>query len=176
MGVDSGDDRALLARVAAGDRAALEALYRHHAGWLTARLQHRCTDADTVDIAVQDTFLSVWRTAGRYRGDGAVAAWLWGIAVRRLVDQLRRQRPTPVAPESIVPQAVTFEEQLLGSGAHGSVAPHLRSLAPDLQAVLLAVAVDGLSTREAAVLLGWPHGTVKTRLARARVEMRKALT
>ncbi len=164
-----------MARVADGDRRALEALYRAHAGWLTARLQHRCADAETVDIAIQDTFLAVWRTAGRYRGEGAVAAWLWGIAVRRLIDQLRRHRPIPLAPEQIVPAAVTFEEQLLGSGAHGAVGPHLRNLAPELQAVLLAVAVDGLSTREAAALLGLPQGTVKTRLARARVEMRKAL-
>ena len=56
-------DQALLAQIASGDRAALEALYRRHSGWITARLQHRCADIDLVDTAVQDTFLAAWRGA-----------------------------------------------------------------------------------------------------------------
>ena len=95
-GTAASDDRALLARVAAGDRSALEQLYRSHAGWITARLMGRCADAEIVDLAVQDTFVAVWnKGAGNDRGTGEVAAWLWGIAARRLIDQLRKRRPTP---------------------------------------------------------------------------------
>ena len=84
-------DAELLTAIAAGDRGALESLYHRHARWLLVRLHHRCTDADLVDTALQDAFLSVWRSAGNYRPDaGEAAAWLWSIAVRRLIDQLRR--------------------------------------------------------------------------------------
>src|SRR5262245_61810161 len=87
-------DAALLARVAAGDEdahAALRELYERHAPWLLVRLSGRCSDQGVVDEALQDTFVAVWRRADSYRGQGEVAAWLWGIAVRRLVDLLRRR-------------------------------------------------------------------------------------
>jgi RNA polymerase sigma-70 factor (ECF subfamily) len=171
-------DRALLAQIASGDRSALEALYRRHAPWLTARLQHRCADRELVDTALQDTFVAAWRGARRYSGTGDVGAWLWGIAIRKLIDQLRARRPTPIAPDaasSAIGAAVSFEEELLGSGAFGSLGAALGRLDPDLQAVLLATAIDGLTTKEAARLLGVPQGTVKTRLMRARAQLRTGL-
>src|SRR3954464_13206325 len=96
-------DREVLSAVAGGDRRALRLLYERHAPWLTLRLQRRCTDPDRVDDAVQDTFVAVWRGAARWDGSGEVGAWLWGIAIRRLIDSLRRH-PTrgrlPTAAET----------------------------------------------------------------------------
>lgn len=175
MDPQRGEDEALLARITRADRSALEQLYRRNAPWLTSRLQTRCSDPDLVDIAIQDTFVAVWRKPGSYRGHGAVAAWLWGIAVRRLIDQLRKSRPVPVAPETITAGVVSFEEQFLANGAHGELAGALRRLDPDLQAVLVATAIDGLSTKEAARLLGIPQGTVKTRMKRARTQLQEML-
>jgi len=174
---DDGEDRALVARIARRDRSALEQLYRRHGPWMTARLESRCGDPDLVDMAVQDTFVAVWRTAHTYRGDGQVGAWLWGIAIRRLIDQLRKRRPTPMSPESMqaFDRAMTFEDALIDNGAHGSLGPALRSLQPDLRSVLIATAIDGLSTKEAGRLLGVPQGTVKTRLVRARQHLQLAL-
>lgn len=171
-----GEDEALLARIQRSDRSALEQLYRRNAEWLTARLQSRCSDMDAVDMAVQDTFLAVWRKPSAYRGDGVVAAWLWGIAVRRLIDQLRKSRPVPISPETITAGAVSFEEAVMSSGAHGELPKALAKLAPDLQAVMLATAIDGLTTKETARLLGIPQGTVKTRLMRARTQLQEILT
>lgn len=175
-----GEDRALVARIASGDRIALELLYRRHAGWLTARLESRCGDPDLTDIAVQDTFLAVWRSPKSYRGEGDVGAWLWGIGIRRLIDQLRKQRSAPVDPAVIgrddpsLPSPDAADE-LLAGGAYGELGPTLARIAPELRAVLIATAIDGLSTKEAAQLLGVPQGTVKTRLMRARHAMQEAL-
>ncbi len=177
--LDDGEDRALIARVAGDDRVALELLYRRHAEWLTDRLQARCGDPEITDLAVQDTFLAVWKTAKKYRGDGDVGAWIWGIAIRRLIDQLRKRRSTPVDPAVIarsVPAAASFEESFLDHAGHGDAAAALRTLPDDLQAVLVATAIDGLSTKEAARLLGVPQGTVKTRLMRARRALQEAVT
>ncbi len=179
-----GEDAALLARVARGDRSALEQLYRRHAQWLTSRLQSRCNDPDAVDIAVQDTFVAVWKSAKKYRGDGDVGAWIWGIGTRRLVDQLRKRKITPVPPEAVGPhghgagpdhQIVGFEEQFLGELAYGPLGAAVRHLSPDLRAVLILTGVDGLTTKEAATVLGIPQGTVKTRLQRAKAEMKALL-
>lgn len=171
------EDRALVTRIGRGDRGALEQLYRRHAEWLTARLDSRCGDPDLVDIAVQDTFTAVWGTARRYRGEGAVGAWLWGIAIRKLVDQLRKRRPTPVDPSSLAAhdRTMSFEQALIDDGTHGEIGPAIAELDPDLRAVLISTAIDGLTTREAAHLLGIPQGTVKTRLARARRQLQEAL-
>ncbi len=181
-----GEDRALVARIARGDRSALEQLYRRHAPWLTPRLESRCGDPDLADLAIQDTFLAVWRSADKFRGDGDVGAWLWGIAVRRLIDQLRKRRPTPVSAAALnryrdshgdrYESAMTFEDALVDNGAHGSLGPALRAIDPDLRSVLIATAIDGLSTREAAKILDIPQGTVKTRLQRARRQLQELLT
>ncbi len=187
--VDDAADAVLLARIAAGDREAFERLYRRHGPWLTSRLQSRCADPDIADLALQDAFLAVWRSAGRYRGEGDVGAWLWGIAVRRLIDQLRRRRATPLDPVRIV-QALdgheattgyaTFGGSVGGSGHASFESDELeravRALGPELRAVLVATAIDGLSTKEAGRLLGIPQGTVKTRLMRARHQLQEALT
>lgn len=171
---DGGSDEQLLDAVAAGDRHALRALYERHAPWLVLRLSRRCGDPAVVDQAVQDTFLSVWRKPGSYRGEGALAAWLWGIAVRRLIDQLRRR---PAAAWTIVADEaqVSAEDQVLLGVEHGDLAGVLNGLSPELRAVVQATVLDGLTTRETGRLLGIPAGTVKTRMSRARTQMREAL-
>ncbi len=174
------DDRALLARIASHDRVALELLYRRHAGWLTTRLQARCGDPDLTDIAIQDTFLAVWTSPRRYRGEGDVAAWLWGIAIRRLIDQLRKRRATPIDPALIAGamerEQAALDHGLLVNDVNGELAAAMQALPADLGAVLVATAIDGLTTKEAAHLLGVPQGTVKTRLMRARRAIQEALT
>lgn len=169
------DDRELLAAVGDGDRAAFRALYDRHAPWLVARLSGRCADAGTVDEVLQDTFLAVWRGARRYRGEGEVAAWMWGIAIRRLIDHLRRRRtPVVMAHEDEGAEASAEERVLLGV-EHGDLAAALHRLSPELRAVVQATVLDGLTTREAGRLLGIPAGTVKTRMFRARAQLREAL-
>ncbi len=58
---------------------------------------------------------------------------------------------------------------------HSDVGQALQKLSPELLAVVQATVIDGLSTREAAALLGIPSGTVKSRMSRARLELREAL-
>jgi RNA polymerase sigma-70 factor (ECF subfamily) len=82
-------DAELLAGVAEGDPEAFGVLYDQHAPWLLVRLRQRTADLDLADQLAQETFLVVWRDAGRFRGRGAVGAWIWGIAVRRLLDTQR---------------------------------------------------------------------------------------
>ncbi len=170
-------DDELLRAVAAGDRSALRVLFERHAPWLTLRLGRRCADSGLVDETVADTFLAVWRSAGNYRGDGEVGAWLWSIARRRLVSRLRARVPVPTLLLDARARATrSAEDQVLVGIEHGDLGLALQRLSPELRAVLQATVLDGLTTREAARLLGIPTGTVKTRAMRARAVLREELT
>lgn len=166
-------DEALVSAVASGDRAALRLLYERHAPWLTLRLARRCADRDAVDDAVQDTFVAVWRSSTRYTGEGAVGAWIWGIAIRRLIDALRRRPREDFALEATQAEfESSAEEQVLLGVEHGDLGGALARLSPELRAVMQATILDGLTTREASRLLGIAPGTVKTRAMRAREQLR----
>jgi RNA polymerase sigma-70 factor (ECF subfamily) len=159
--------------MAAGDRRALRVLYDRHASWLVLRLTRRCGDPQLVDEVVQDTFLAVWRRPGGYAGRGEVAAWIWGIGIRRLVDGLRRRRPIPLARVNAT--VASAEDEVLLAVEHGDLGRALNQLSPELRAVVQATVIDGLTTREAGRLLGIPAGTVKTRMMRAKPLLREAL-
>ena len=172
MQSDSRTDGELLEAVGGGEGTALRELYGRHAAWLQLRLQRRCADADAVSDALQDTFVAVWRKPGRYDGSGEVAAWLWGIAIRRLIDSLRR-RPRGLALLGREEAEPSAEEQVLLGIEHGDLAGALNRLSPELRAVVQATVLDGLTTSESAALLGIPPGTVKTRMMRARAQLRE---
>jgi RNA polymerase sigma factor (sigma-70 family) len=185
---DDGDsDAALLRAVAAGDSAAMAELYDRHAGWLHARLTRRCADAEVVREVLQDTFVTVWRSAAGHRGEEA-GGWLWTIAARRLVDARRaheraaRLETAPMdspADETRTTYASaaapSAEDRVLAALEYGDVGTALDRISPELREVLRATVVDGLTTRETARLLGIPEGTVKSRASRARAELRAAL-
>lgn len=172
-------DTELMTAVADGDRRALRELHDRHVPWVTARLRRRCADADAVAEAVQDTFVAVWRGAGRWDGSGEPAAWIWGIAIRRLISVLRTRgrwaRIKAVTDQARPEVVVAAEEQVLLGVEHGDLAGALQCLSPELRAVVQATVLDGLTSREAGRLLGIPVGTVKTRMMRARAQLRGAL-
>jgi RNA polymerase sigma factor (sigma-70 family) len=174
-------DSALLAAVASGgDLGSLRELYDRHAPWLSVRLARRCNDRDVVADVLQDTFVALWKGAERWRGDGDVAAWMWGIAIRRLVSRLRGRRSVLVIPleaGSAVWRTVrSAEESVLTGVEYGDLGSALARLSPEMRSVVQATVLDGLTTREAATLLGVPESTVKTRLRRAKAHLRVDLT
>jgi RNA polymerase sigma factor (sigma-70 family) len=179
VGPDS-DDAELLAAVAAGRVEALRLLHRRHAPWLRARLSRRCGDRDAVDDAVQDTFVAVWRNAARFRpSQGDAGAWIWTIGSRRLVSVLRGRGSRwigggPELGEADQPIASAEDVVLLGV-EHGDLGAAIARLSPELRSAIRATVLDGLTVREAARLLGVPEGTVKTRVMRAKAQLREHL-
>ena len=167
-------DSEVVASIVAGDPDGLAMAYDRYAAPLFKYCRTLLSDpADAAD-AVQDTFVAVWQKPRGFRGDGDVAAWLWGIAIRRLVSRLRTRSGVAAVwghPE-VVPAA---EEQVLLSVEYGDVGQALARLSPEMRAVIQAVVLDGLSAREAAHLLQVPVSSVKTRLYRAKARLRAVL-
>lgn len=169
--------------IAQRDVAALRELHRRHAPWLNARLSRRCADPGLVDEAVQDTFVAVWKSADRFEPRGEVGAWIWSIAIRRLISALRRPAnrrvvalPWSIGPWSTTPDEPSAEDLALLGVRYGDVGRALERLSPELQVVVQAMVLDGLTARETAALLNIPVGTAKTRLRRAKSRLREQLT
>ena len=175
------DEAELVRRIAGGDRAAFDELYRRTSPWLAVRLRRRCADDDVVADVLQETYLAVWRAAGSFAGsvtDGSAVGWLWTIAANRLVDAFRRrarQERVPTVP-SLDATAPAAEDEVMADRVGQDLEQALLRLPPELRQVLRAMVLDGLSVRETSVLLGVPEGTVKTRARRARIALREALS
>ena len=174
------DDRELLSRLRVGDEAALRELVERHSAWLLLRLRRRAAEEDLVRDALHDTFVAVWRNPTAYRGEGDVGAWLWGIAIRQLINRLRkRPGPTPISDrelKAVSPVVASAEDEMLVAVAHGALGDALKTLSPEFVRALQVTVVDGLTTREAAALLGIPQGTVKSRVRIAKSKLRGQLT
>ncbi|WP_326805997.1 RNA polymerase sigma factor [Streptomyces sp. NBC_01788] len=175
------DGAELVRRIACGDRAAFDELYRRTSPWLAVRLRRRCADDDVIAEVLQETYLAVWRAAGSYAGsvtEGSAVGWLWTIAANRLVDAFRRRArhervPTIALVETTAPAA---EDEVMANRVDQNLEQALLRLPSELRQVLQAMVLDDLSVRQTAVLLGMPEGIVKTRARRARIALREALS
>ena len=174
-------DRALLAAVGQGSERALEDLYRRHGeacfGYLLRRLDG---DRPAAEDLLQDLMLAVWRGAGSYRGEGEVRPWLMGIAHRLWLQELRRRGRRPqLVDEADALAAMSDGPGEVGVGSHGpsgSSLPEALAALPDpLRQALDLTFGQGLRLQDAARILGLPLGTVKSRLFRARQQLRHFL-
>jgi RNA polymerase sigma factor (sigma-70 family) len=171
-------DDELVAAVAAGDRAALELLYRRHAPWLAGRLAARTSSRELAEEALQDTFLAAWRGARAYHGTGEVPAWLWGIARRRLASLARRQPRSSLSLDAVgerVDPAAGPEEAALGRETSARIRLAVAHLPDEQRAAITAVVYQGQTITQAALAAKVAEGTIKSRLHRARLHIRKEL-
>ena len=182
------EDEGLIARIRAGEDAALRDLVFRHTPWLGARLRAVLSPADAEDV-LQETFLAVWRGASGYRCEGEVGGWLWGIARRQAALFLRRRGPGDLlaVPAEVLAAA---NAELGGPHGAGSADPAQAALVRmELAAAVLALGPQGSADREVwrlmyvedrpvaevARLLGVPPGTVKSRAHRVRRVLRGVL-
>ena len=181
------EDEKLIARICAGEDAALRDLVFRHTPWLGARLRAVLSRADAEDV-LQETFLAAWRGAAGYRGTGEVGGWLWGIARRQAALFLRRRGPGDLlaVPAEVVAAAAAELGGTRGAGADPAQAAVVRA---ELAAAVLALGPEGSADREVwqlmyvedrpvaevARMLGVPTGTVKSRAHRVRRILRGVL-
>ena len=168
------DDSDLVARVAIGDERAFMALYDRHASHVYALALRILGDSMLAEEATQDTFLKLWSRARQYlAARGSLVVWLLTITRRTALDRLRLEARRPqlsdgTDPDDVwqdIPDAATFTDENRWRSVHFAV----QSLPEDQRQVIELAYYHGLSQSEIAETLGWPLGTVKTRL-RAGVE------
>jgi RNA polymerase sigma-70 factor (ECF subfamily) len=157
-------DAELIQRAGEGDRSAFDALYRRYARPVFGLALRRLGDRGRAEDAVQETFASIWRSAGTYKPErGPGAPWLYAVARNAIVDR-GRARPEPAtdaldeaSPEPGPPDRA--EQSWVAWRVHRA----LEEL-PEREREVIALAYwSGLSQSEVAEFLGIPLGTVKTR-------------
>jgi RNA polymerase sigma-70 factor (ECF subfamily) len=167
-----------VARIARGDRAAFELLYRAYDRKLYGYIS-RMVGPDRAEDVLADVMVDVWHSAHRFGAHSRVAAWLLRIARNKAIDTLRkgkRRETLPLESLHIVAsadagpdrEAVRAEERRLLFDA-------LAKLPPDQREVVELTFAFGLSQREIATIAGCPVGTVKTRMFHARKTLRGLL-
>lgn len=124
-------------------------------------------DRDLADDLVQDTLERAWSRFSRWQRRGELRAWMFGIMHNRYIDGLRAQGRSNVDADAEPPEIPVRATQSDGLALR-DLERCLQRLPADLKTVLLLVAVEEFSYREAAQVLGVPMGTVMSRLSRAR--------
>jgi RNA polymerase sigma-70 factor, ECF subfamily len=166
-------DKELIAQMARGERSALSELYRRHSSWIAGRLAASTSSRDLAEEALQDTFVSAWRGAKSYRGEGDVGAWLWGIARRRLVSLSRKR--THVTIGLVDEQMPGADEIVLQHEEAWRVRAAVSRLPQDQRIAIESVVFADRTVAEVASTLGVPVGTLKSRLHRARLRIKAEL-
>jgi len=166
-------DRDALARFLDGDERAFEELVVRYEAKLRNIAFCVLRDRALAEDVAQETFLTAYRKADSFRAEGSVRSWLFRIAVRRALDELKRRgRKAEVA---LPDDGYRFDEPHKRLDAGWDLERALERLTPEHRAALMLKEVEGLSYQEIAESLGWPMGTVATRIHRARLELRARL-
>lgn len=145
-------------------------------------------DPDQAADATQNAFISAFRAIKRFRG-GSFKSWILRITTNACYDELRRQKRRPQvplkpltdsgeeveSPEWLIDQGEGPEQIAERAALNQAIRHCIQELSQDFRAVVVLVDVQGLNYAEAAEAVGSPLGTIKSRLARARVQIQECL-
>jgi RNA polymerase sigma-70 factor, ECF subfamily len=172
----------VLHRVALGDLAAFEAVYRELSGAVFGVARRVLVDTAQAEEVCQEVFLEVWRTGSRYdASSGSVAAWVCTIAHRRAVDRVRSEQSAAdrlSAVGRLEPQATphdTVPEQVESRLEQEKVRRCLRRLTEQQREAVRLTYYTGYTQRQVADLLRVPLTTVKGRLRDGLIKLRDCL-
>jgi len=154
------------ARIAHGDERALEECYRLYGPMVRGYLRH-FVPGDEADDLLQIVFLEVWRSRDRLDASRPFEAWLFGIARKRAIDQLRRRHHEVVSVDAIRELSGEDGDQFVERLAWAAeVRAALTQLSTDQQEVIELSYFGDFTQQEIAAKLDIPIGTVKARMAR----------
>ncbi len=176
----SEDDRDLAARARDGDAAAYTELVDRYGGRLDAMLVHLCAgDRDLAAEFTQEAFVRAFERLDQFQGGSSFYTWLYRLARNRAIDLLAKRRPTAMDDEHLgaIPDAdgATPFDRLAADDRQRLVRDGLARCSPEHREILLLREYEDLDYDRIADLLGIALGTVKSRLNRARNELRDRL-
>jgi RNA polymerase sigma-70 factor (ECF subfamily) len=170
-------DEALVAKIASGNRLAMQVLFaRHHARIYRFVLRLLGSEALAEDVT-SEVFLDVWRQAHRFEARSAVTTWLLAIARYKALAELRR-RPEPPWDEASMDASDPADdpEATFAIKHRGEILRNcLTRLSPRHREIIDLVYYHEKSVQEAADILGVPGNTVKTRMFHARKKLSELL-
>lgn len=179
------DDRRLIAAALEGSTAAFGDLVRRYQDRLYNAVLRIVDNADDAADVVQDAFVNAFQALKSFKGDSELYTWLYRIAFNSAISQKRRRKPV-ASLDTARGSDPTVEPVDLSEGNQPGDAMERREdeatlmaalarLSPEHRDVLVLKDIDGQRYEEIAVVLGVPIGTIRSRLHRARIELRLIL-
>jgi RNA polymerase sigma-70 factor (ECF subfamily) len=184
VNVDKADDLSLISRFKAGDISAFEEILIKHQDRIYNVCRYMLGNKDEAEDAAQDTFIKAYRKLSDFRPDSALYTWLYRIAVNTCLDYKKRPffasmfRGTREDDEVMnkLPSDEPSPERLYESKQTGhALRVGLEQLLEKFRTVLILKEIEGLSYEEIAEVLDISTGTVKSRISRAREELKQLL-
>lgn len=176
-------DRVLVVRAQSGDREAFERLVVLHADRLYAVVRRLVDDGHEAEDVIQETFVRAWRAIDRFDGRSQFFTWLYRIGVNEAHRHVARGRrgvwrgirsldADPIDPPDLRYAPDRRAEQ---ADLRDALERAIRTLPSDYRVPLVLRDIEGLSTTEAAAIVGIGEAAFKSRLHRARLAVRKAV-
>jgi len=159
-----------------------ETIVRYYEGFVFSVAVRVTLDRDLAYDVTQETFLKLYRTLSKFRGQSRLSSYLYRIATNASIDAVRKRCQHPIGSGDNQADLLTTEsEQMNNDGPDAeeivlAVQAALQRVDPVFRAAFVLVDLDGLSYEEAAAKLELPVGTVKSRVFRARGQLRELLS
>ena len=170
-----------LERAKRGDADAFEALMTPEEGRVWALCLRMLGNAEEARDAAQETMIRAWRALPSFRGEARFGTWVYRIAVRTCLDRMRKREET-VPLETLqesgfepMDPAPEPEGRVLQAEKSKVLRQALDRLPEEMRTALVLTSMDGQSYEEAAEVLEVPVGTVRSRIARAKLKLQKIL-
>lgn len=190
--VRSAADEQFLDRLRRADAAAFEQLVGEHSGDIYALLFRLTADAEEARDLTQETFLRAFQSINRFRGDASLKTWIYRIAINQArnrwrwwrrrkrdltvsLDATDEQREMPLAATLPDEASLNPEHETLAREREGQLREALSGLRRSYREAVILRDVDGFSYEEIAATLQISIGTVKSRISRGRMELRRKL-
>lgn len=174
-------DAALVAAATAGDRQAFTALVERHQGRILALLERLTGCHEQARDLAQETFVSAYRKLSSFAGRSRFSTWLYRIACNHACAAGRRRRPAAAVlggeggpPEPVAPLAAA-SARLERDDLARQVAAALDRLDDRYREVVVLADMQDTSYEDISMVLDIPLGTVRSRLHRGRLELRRLL-
>lgn len=180
------DEKQLIQQAAAGDAAAFEALVlRYQAQVYSLAYRMVGNEADAQDLA-QEAFVRAWRALDSFQFSSQFSTWLYRLTSNICIDFLRAQKKRKHVSLTVLQddeqqqwdmpdQKPLPEEQIIATEEHEALANAIAALDPEHRQVLILRIVNDCSYQQISQIMGIREGTVKSRLSRAREQLRKKL-
>lgn len=182
------DEISLIAAAKQGDLDSFNRLVLAYQDLIFGHAYRMLGDVAAAEDATQDTFIAAFRNIRQFRG-GSFRGWLFRIITNACYDELRRKKrhsTTPLEPPALEEEnsddmpwmedpGERPEEALQRKELSRAIQHCLENLPPEFRTVVILVDIQGLDYQEASYSINKPIGTVKSRLARARLHLRNCL-
>ena len=171
------EDVDLIARYLKGDLGAFDELMRAHEDRVFGICLRMLRNREAALDVAQETFLTVFRKADRYRAEAAFSTWLYRVTVNACYDYLRRtkRRQAGTLPEGFDPADPRSADPLESAEVRPDIEAALLAIPEEFRAAVVLVDLQGLAIDQTADILGVPPGTVKSRVFRGRKQLAQIL-